>query len=54
LEDIEIKVDVKIVSDHPYPWHSGVGNSIRRIYKTKIQTEVAELINQKVRRLKAK
>jgi ATP-dependent RNA helicase RhlE len=19
----EIKVDVKIVSDHPYPWHSG-------------------------------
>jgi ATP-dependent RNA helicase RhlE len=25
LEDIQklIKVDVKIVSDHPYPWHSG-------------------------------
>jgi ATP-dependent RNA helicase RhlE len=32
---INIKVDVKIVSDHPYPWHSGSGNSIRRIYKTK-------------------
>jgi ATP-dependent RNA helicase RhlE len=25
LKDIQklIKVDVKIVSDHPYPWHSG-------------------------------
>jgi ATP-dependent RNA helicase RhlE len=25
LENIQklIKVDVKIVSDHPYPWHSG-------------------------------
>jgi ATP-dependent RNA helicase RhlE len=24
LEDIQkLKVDVKIVSDHPYPWHSG-------------------------------
>jgi hypothetical protein len=42
LEDIQklIKVDVKIVSDHPYPWHSGSRKQHRRIYKTKkIQTE---------------
>jgi hypothetical protein len=54
LKDIQklIKVDVKIVSDHPYPWHpeTASGGST----KPKIQTEVAELINQKVRRLKAK
>jgi hypothetical protein len=57
LEDIQklIKVDVKIVSDHPYPWHSGSPKQHPEdLQNQKIQTEVAELINQKVRRLKAK
>jgi hypothetical protein len=38
---------MKIVSDHPYPWHSGSPESIRRIYKTKNSNRVAELINQR-------
>jgi ATP-dependent RNA helicase RhlE len=35
-----IKVDVKIVSDHPYPWHSGSPETASGgSTKTKIQTE---------------
>jgi ATP-dependent RNA helicase RhlE len=42
----EIKVDVKIVSDHPYPWHSEVRKQHPEdLQNQKIQTEVAELIN---------
>jgi hypothetical protein len=41
-----IKVDVKIVSDHPYPWHSEVRKQHPEdLQNQKIQTEVAELIN---------
>jgi hypothetical protein len=37
---------VKIVSDHPYPWHSGSPETASGgSTKPKIQTEVAELIN---------
>jgi hypothetical protein len=43
-----------MVSDHPYPWHSGPKQHPADLQTKKIQTEVAELINQKVRRLKAK
>jgi hypothetical protein len=40
----EIKVDVKIVSDHPYPWHSEVRKQHPEdLQNQKIQTE--ELIN---------
>jgi hypothetical protein len=37
---------VKIVSDHPYPWHSEVRKQHPEdLQNQKIQTEVAELIN---------
>jgi hypothetical protein len=44
-----LKVDVKIVSDHPYPWYPEVRKQHPADLKPKIQTEVAEP-NQKVRR----
>lgn len=40
-----IKVEVKTISDHPYPWHSGSPETAPAVASQKIQTEVVKLIN---------
>jgi ATP-dependent RNA helicase RhlE len=51
----KIKVDVKIVSDHPYPWHSGSPETAPEdLQNQKIQIEVAELINPESQMLQNK
>ncbi len=50
-----IKVDVKIVNDHPYPWHSGSRKPARRVSKAKkLQQKWWRPQIKKVKRFQAK